>query len=480
MLRLSRALAFCLILTGCASYVLNQPLSQYDQKAGYRFPDAATPIANDATNSDSLFICLAFSGGGTRAAAFAYGVLEKLRSTPISWEGKTRSLLDEVDCISGISGGSFTAAYYGLFGDRLFRDFRERFLDRDIQGELFGLALNPLNWPRLASPKFNRIDLATELYNETIFDQKTYDDLAQRGKRPFIILNATNLASGERFEFTQEQFDLLGSDLGELSVARAVSASSAFPFLLSPVTLKNYPQTKEFSTPRDIIQGLENYDYNRRLWHWAYRYNEYLDKTERPFVHLMDGGLSDNIGMRAIETVYRRSGGFIRERMNIAQKNPVNKNGIKKLIFIVANARTDNQDKISKKDIPPELAEVGFKTATISLDNYSFETIESMRDLIKQRKQTQQTWADCNDKLKRCPAPQPLIPLSRDIEPVFIDLSFETLSDPALRKELLNLPTSFSLPKEAVDNLIRAGGELLENSPAFQTLKKELQRKTPD
>lgn len=479
MLRLSCTLALCLILTGCA-YVLNQPLSKYDPEAGYRFPDAAKLTSNDESNSDSLFVCLAFSGGGTRAAAFAYGVLEKLRTTPISWEGKTSSLLDEVDCISGISGGSFTAAYYGLFGNRIFQDFRERFLDRDIQGELFGLALNPLNWPRLASPKFNRIDLATELYNETIFDQKTYDDLGQRGKRPFIILNATNLASGERFEFTQEQFDFLGSDLGKLPVARAVSASSAFPFLLSPVTLKNYPQAKEFSTPKDIEKGLENYDYNRRLWHWAYRYNEYLDKNERPFIHLMDGGLSDNIGMRTIENDYRRSGGFIRERMNIAQKDPNNKNGIKKLIIIVANARTDNQDKISKKDVPPDLAEVGFKTATISLDNYSFETIESMRDLIKQRKQSQQTWADCNDKLKQCPSPQPLIPLTREIEPIFIDLSFEAFPDPALRKELLNMPTSFTLSKEAVNNVIRAGGELLENSPAFQSLKKDLQVNVSD
>jgi hypothetical protein len=99
-----------------------------------------------------------------------------------------------------------------------------------------------------------------------------------------------------------------------------------------------------------------------------------------------------------------------------------------------------------------------------------------MRDLFKQRKQTQQTWADCNDKLKQCPSPQPLIPLTREIEPIFIDLSFEALPDPALRKELLNMPTSFTLPKEAVNNLIRASGELLENSPAFQTLKKDLQR----
>jgi NTE family protein len=465
-----------LVLTGCASYVLNQSQEAFDLKAGYRFPDVSETAIEDETNSDSLFVCLAFSGGGTRAAAFAYGVLEKLRTTTINWEGKTRNLLDEVDCISGISGGSFTAAYYGLFGNRIFEDFRERFLDRNIQSELLGRALNPLNWPRLASPWFNRIDLATELYDDTVFDNKTFADLSLRGKRPFIILNATNLASGDRFEFTQDQFDFLGSDLGKLPVARAVSASSAFPFLLSPVTLKNYPQAKNFTLPADIELGLENYRYNRRLWHWALRYDGYLNKEERPYVHLMDGGLSDNIGMRAIENVYRRSGGFIRQRMNMSS----DKRGIKKLIFIVANARTDNLDTMSKKDIPPDLSEVGFKTATISLDNYSFETIEAMRDLVKQRNQTQQTLAQCNDKIRECPTVKPLPSLSRVIEPVFIDLSFETLPNQQLRNELLNLPTSFSLSKTAVDKVIRAAGELLDNSEAFKNLKKELQVVAPN
>jgi hypothetical protein len=98
-----------------------------------------------------------------------------------------------------------------------------------------------------------------------------------------------------------------------------------------------------------------------------------------------------------------------------------------------------------------------------------------MRDLIKQRKQSQQTWADCNAKLKQCASSQALVPLTSEIEPIFIDLSFEAYPNPTLRKELLNMPTSFALPKEAVDNVIRAGGELLENSLAFQALKKELQ-----
>lgn len=123
----------------------------------------------------------------------------------------------------------------------MFSDFRSRFLERNLERELFLQLFNPVNLVRLASPYYSRIDLAAELYDETIFDRKSFADLLASGSRPFITMNATNLANGERFEFAQEQFDFLGSDLGSYPIARAVAASSAFPFLLSPISLKNHP-----------------------------------------------------------------------------------------------------------------------------------------------------------------------------------------------------------------------------------------------
>jgi NTE family protein len=121
-------------------------LDRYDKNAGYRFQN----LSSD-DNSESLFIILAFSGGGTRAAALSYGVLEQLRNTEIVWEGKRKSLLDEVDVISSVSGGSFTAAYYALYGDRMFKDFDTRFLKKNIQGDLQARLYSPYNWYRLAS-----------------------------------------------------------------------------------------------------------------------------------------------------------------------------------------------------------------------------------------------------------------------------------------------------------------------------------------
>jgi len=82
-------------------------------------------------------VILAFSGGGTRAAAFSYGVLETLRDIEVTnASGSKTRLLDEVDVITGVSGGSFTALAYGLYGERLFALFEKSFLKQDVQGAL--------------------------------------------------------------------------------------------------------------------------------------------------------------------------------------------------------------------------------------------------------------------------------------------------------------------------------------------------------
>lgn len=123
--------------------------------------------------------------------------------------------------------------YYGLFREDLFQNFRPDFLERDIQGRLAAGLFNPGNWFRLASPYFSRIDMAAELYNREIFRDARFSSLADND-RPFIILNATNLGSERRFEFTQQYFDAMGSSLEAYPVSLAVAASSAFPYLRPP------------------------------------------------------------------------------------------------------------------------------------------------------------------------------------------------------------------------------------------------------
>jgi NTE family protein len=165
---------------GCASYrAVNEPLEAWDPEYGYR-AHAATGGEHDA-----LVLGLAFSGGGTRAAALNYGILLELRDTSVQVDGETVRLLDEIDFITSVSGGSFTSAYYGLYGDRIFEDFEERFLRRNFQGLLIRQLFRPKNWFRLFSPFYDRSELAIELYDREIFDGARFESLVGK-PGPFI------------------------------------------------------------------------------------------------------------------------------------------------------------------------------------------------------------------------------------------------------------------------------------------------------
>jgi NTE family protein len=120
-----------LLLSGCAAiYPVNPPLTHIDENTAYNYQN----VTGESDKSNKVLLMLAFSGGGTRAAAFSYGVLKELSETPIGQEGHKHPLSDEVDVITSVSGGSFTAAYFGLYGDRIFKDYEHDFLRRDVQG----------------------------------------------------------------------------------------------------------------------------------------------------------------------------------------------------------------------------------------------------------------------------------------------------------------------------------------------------------
>ena len=129
--RLKRALSATvalLLLWGCQTTQVptNQPLPQNAQgMPEYRGGYSLLPMLQ-RPQGEIVFI-MAFSGGGKRSAAFAHGVLRGLRQIPVLEDGRTRSLLDELDYIAAVSGGSFPAMHYGLYHDKSFETFPTSF-----------------------------------------------------------------------------------------------------------------------------------------------------------------------------------------------------------------------------------------------------------------------------------------------------------------------------------------------------------------
>lgn len=443
------ALFLGVALSGCATTrpPLNQPLPSGRSGADYHLHD----LRAASGNSDSLVVILTFSGGGTRAAAFAYGVLSELKDTPIRRVGATTTLLDETDVVAGVSGGSVTAAYFVAFGDEIFRTFEPDFLKSDFQGTLMARTRTPGSALQLSSPWFGRSHLLAEHFDQTLFRGTTFGDLAARGTRPFLLITATDLTLGSGFEFSQDQFDLLCSRFDRVPLAVAVAASSAVPLVLSPITVRNY--AAKCTQPLDRQHRLAAAA-NPRV---AANADAYLDSEKRPFVHLVDGGLSDNLAMR-----------WIMENIALADgiDKPIERNGFRdvdKLVIISVNAEQGLDFSLDRSDRVPSIPEVLEAVASATLARRSRET----------REQLASSTARWREKLRRA-AQAGSRALSPFVDLYVIDASLQAHPDAQMRRALEAVPTTFSLPSDDVDSLIAAGRTILRGSDEFGRLLRDL------
>lgn len=422
------------LLAGCTTFgvIENRAITKSDS-AGYSISNIFGGVSAD--NS----VMLAFSGGGTRAAALSYGVLKALRDTPIPSQGKTIRLLDEVGNISAVSGGSFTAAYYGLHGDRTFDRFEDAFLRRNIEGGLKKTLLNPRNW----LDERGHTELAVDLYQQQVFKGATFADM-QRPGAPLIMINASDLSRGVRFSFVQEYFNLLCSDLRTFPVARAVAASSAVPVVFDPVVVKNHADCNAELPPwlKDAIARSQN---QSELQLTINGLNSYSDKQARKYAHFVDGGITDNLGLRAIYDVLELGGGA-RRTADILQLKPV-----KRFVIISVDAATTPQNLIDQTNQHPSLFDAANAMSDVQLQRYNVSTIDVMKKSMKR-------WAN-----------QLSTPEQR-VEPYFIQLTFKDIKVDAVRDKLNEIPTSFNLTDKQVDLLIKTGGDLLNSNPEFNRL----------
>jgi NTE family protein len=461
--RLNRTLvSFAFIIwvvaaAGCAHYPVNEPLKQVDPQSGYRGKYMGTP-----GNSENLLLYLTFSGGGTRAAALSYGVLEELRKTEVVIDGKKRWLLDEIDGISSVSGGSFTAGYYGLFGDRIFEDFESKFLKKNIQGALTaGTFLNPINWFRLYSDTFDRSDLAAEYYDKHIFEGKTFGDIAAR-KGPMIMMNATDMTHGLRIAFNQDAFDVICSDLSRFPVARAAAASSAVPMLLSPISMRNYAGTCGFRIPERFEEVLRGRSISERQLFLANNIVPFLNSQKKPYIHLVDGGVSDNLGLRAVLDRVLLRGSVWETIKETPMKN------VHKVVIVVVNAETQPDTKWDRSEGIPGIGAMMSSFSSVGIERYNQETIALIKESVK-------SWAE-EIKVQRCKegAVSTAPGSCGDIEFYVVEVKFDALKDETERMYFKRLPTAFKLKPEQVDKLRDVAHRLLVESEEFQRLLNDL------
>ena len=225
------------VLSGCAT-IHNEPANR---------PLAASSSLAEAgrdeglTYSDELLVGLAFSGGGTRAAAFSYGALTEIDRTTLRGGGKPGSLLDRVDFVSGVSGGSVIAAYYGLRRREALADFRERFLLRDAE-ESLSTRISPIAVSRAYAGGINNSEHLPRWLDQNLFNGATFAEF-RSDRRPRVWINAADIYNRTPFVFGPLAFNALCSDLSSYRIADAVAASAAVPVLFAPVVIESFAES---------------------------------------------------------------------------------------------------------------------------------------------------------------------------------------------------------------------------------------------
>jgi NTE family protein len=458
---LALAVAFLLGLGRCVHRPINPPLSRSQATIEQRFEGMER-----ARGAHEDLVIVAFSGGGTRAAAFAYGVLETLRDIEVTTaSGSKIRMLDEVDVITGVSGGSFTALGYGLYGDKLFGLFESSFLKRNVQGALIRRILSPLNWPGLLSSRWGRSELAAQLYDEILFHNTTFADLERAGG-PVVAVGATELTTGARVVFLPQNFDIMCADLSSFKLSRAAAASSAVPVVLSPLTINNYGGSCGYRAPAWLTAFADQRNPPRpagRILKRLQELEQLDDAAEDRYFHLVDGAVSDNLGLRGVLDFLEAF-----EALRLAGR-PTALDHVRRIIVFVVNSTSSPSFDWNETENSPNSLSILFKAAGVPVDRYANESIELLRD-IDARWTAQRAIRDSAAFNKAKDPTVGWVANAPNADIHAIEVSFQMLPDKAERDYLNQLPTSFALPAEAVDHLRAAAKKIILASPDFQAM----------
>ncbi len=445
------------LVAGCASGNFNQP----DNQPTNSVPSPAEIRLLRAPDFGETVIGLSFSGGGMRASAFSYGVIEELAVHETRSGGIGKSLIDDVTFVSGVSGGSVPAVYFALHGAKTIPAFRDNFLHKDPQSS-FNTSVSLFSLLAVLGGGLNSKTGFQNWLDKNLLHDATFGDLA-RDNAPILWVNASDVSNDAVFTFDAATFAALCSDLKAFKLSEAVSAASAVPGIFSPIVIENFAGECGYKEPDWIGRVIESPDSLLVVRNQAQTLRRYQNRQESRYLKLYDGGVTDNLGVHGI-TTHRE-----RHESPIGPISPKGAVSMKDLLFIVVNAGTKAGGNFLKKIEGPggiqglgAVVDTLMATATALTRDDFFRTMEVwLDDIIRYRCGLGETrvraligdrqgW-DC-----------------RDVEFHILDLSFDQVKDQSLRAELEAIPTAYVLPRDQTDLLVKTAGELLRNHPQFK------------
>jgi NTE family protein len=443
-------------LASCAQLIqtepVNRPLSEKPS------PVQAAARTEEHDSPDDMVVALAFSGGGTRAAAFSYGVLTGLNETRVTTSRGAISLLDHIDFISGVSGGSILAAYYGLNGRQTLSDFRERFLLANPEEHL-QTDLNLFNVARGLEGGINDSSEFSGWLDAHLFNHATFRQL-QTDRRPAVWINASDIYNRTAFLFTPVTFGAMCSDLADYPISLAVAASAAVPIVFAPIVVQNYSERCSTPLPEWVARVRGDPNAAPIMKSYAAALERYRT-GELKYVKLLDGGLVDNLGLSGI-TVTR-----LANRTAYGPLEPEEAVKLRRLLFLVVDAGRAPSGAWGASVAGPSGVDLINAASDTAIQSSAMSSYLSFQTTMNSWKEALTTWR-CRlseaDRRRYGAGPNWSC---KDVRFFIGRIAFGDLS-PERAAALDRVETTLRLPKDEVDMLIAAGHDAVLANPAFR------------
>ena len=461
-IRVGGAIASAALIAGCAAAIKNDPVNQPLTANPRQVDTALNPDIEP--NYDDMVVALSFSGGGMRAAAFSYGVLQGFNETEVRSRTGPVSLLDRLDFLSGVSGGSVLAAYYGLRGKAALGDFKERFLLVNAEENLqTNLSLG--NIARGLQGGVNDTTGFPVWLDNHLYNHATLKDLLAR-PRPRVWINASDIYNRTPFVFGKTAFDALCSDIRSYRVAEAVAASAAVPLAFAPIVLETYPGGCATQLQAWIERARNDPNAQPLLRAFAEANAHYHDGSMR-YVKLLDGGLVDNYGLSGFSI------GLLAAQRPFEPMTERQAVRVRRIMFLVVDAGRDISGDFAQRIEGPSGVELVSAAANTAIDASVRSSYAAFSTLINDWSAKVKRWRCGLSAAERLRLGVGANWRCGDVSVLVDRVNFDQLG-PARAGILSAIPTRFALPAEQVDLLIDGGADALRQNKSYQAFRRGL------
>ncbi len=246
-------------------------------------------------------------------------------------------------------------------------------------------------------------------------------------------------------------------------IARALAASNGFPGLFGPITLKSYAARCGGSRPPlatpPAIAPPELEDTAARRRELARVQDSYADPHETEWVHLLDGGIADNLAMRGLLNF------FLELQSNAALFHHIAL-GTRRVLVISIDGEAEAPHELGhQRSVGDLFSELSAASGT-QIDAYNFETLALARQHVQHLAERLAT-IRCAEAAVIGGHP------CNDVRGDLVHISLANIADAAVRERLASIPTGLTIPSADVDALVQYGEALVRDDPTIRAIATE-------